>query len=221
MSITISGGGAPGITVETDPTALKLTGGTITTNSSSVAALRIVQQGTGNVLEIFDQNGDPSPLIVDGEGNVAIGTNIVSWRKLNVGGAVGVAGSLDATGGINGGWLTVGNVDFKTVVANYLFSGTTVAQSSNSITASVYYYDGMNYFYSGQYDSNYQEISYPTVGTSTSDIAWNGSAFAVVGGTTSYINQGDVVGSFYSSSVGSVTIFSNGSGGLEYSPPSQ
>jgi hypothetical protein len=51
MSITISGGGVAGITVETDPTALKLTGGTLsgklfTSPTSGVAGFNIGTGGT-------------------------------------------------------------------------------------------------------------------------------------------------------------------------------
>jgi hypothetical protein len=223
MSITISGGGGvPGITVETDPTALKLTGGTITANSSSVAALRIVQQGAGNVLEVFDQNGDPTPLTVDGNGDIGIGTNPITGLKLHVGGAIRVTDVIQAYSGISVlGSLSVNGIDYKEAATQYMFSGNIVSSSSTPINTSVYWSDGSTTYTSGTYDSNNNEIPFPEVGNTQNDIGWNGVDFATINTSTNYHQQGTQLTTFYVNSTGTVTVYSNGWGGLDYSPPSQ
>jgi hypothetical protein len=220
MGISLSGG-ASGITIETDPTALKLTGGTIST-SSTTTALRIVQGGTGNVLELFDQNGDPTPLTVDGNGDVGIGTNPITGLKLVVGGAIRVTDNIQAYSGISIlGSLSVNGIDYKEAATQYMFSGNIVSSSSTPLTSSVSWSDGFTTYTSGNYDSNNNEIPFPEVGNAQNNIGWNGVGFATINTSNNYHSQGTQLITFYVSSTGTVTVFSDGNGGLEYSPLSQ
>jgi hypothetical protein len=220
MGISLSGG-ASGITIETDPTALKLTGGTIST-SSTTTALRIVQGGTGNLLELFDQNGDPTPLTVDGNGDIGIGTNPITGLKLVVEGAIRVTDTIQAYSGISMlGSLNVNGIDYRLAASQYMFSGNTVASSSTPITSSVSWSDGSTTYTSGNNDSNNNEIPFPEVGNTQNDIGWNGASFATINTSTNYHMQGTTLITFYVSSTGTVTVSSDGNGGLEYSPLSQ
>ena len=74
-------------------TKFNTSGGTITGNtavsvSSTIAALRITQTGTGNALVIEDEaNPDGSPLVVDSSGNLGVGTSTPT-QKLDVTGSI-------------------------------------------------------------------------------------------------------------------------------------
>jgi hypothetical protein len=226
MSITISGGGGvPGITVETDPTALKLTGGEILANNNGYA-LRIVQQGLGNVLEVYDQNGDPTPLVIDGNGNVGIGTTPSSSYKLNLSGNINIGGSVNASGSFAGAganlvsFLQVGGQDIRNYVASYLFSGNPVTQTSQTITASIYWTDP-NYatYTSGNNDDYGNVIPSPETGTAYYDVVWNGADFVSTLNNNSYTTG--KVAEFYSSYYSMyVEVFNDEYGNLSYNPSS-
>lgn len=225
MSITISGGGGvPGITVETDPTALKLTGGEIIANNNGYA-LRIIQQGAGNVLEVYDQSGDTTPFLIDGSGNVGIGTTSSSSYKLNLLGNINISGSINAgsitvPGIVVGSYITVGGQEIKSYVASYLFSGNPVTQTSQTITASIYWTDGnYNTYTSGNNDDYGNTIPSPTTGTAYYDVVWNGADFVSTLNNNSYTTG--KVAEFYSSYYSTyVEVFNDEYGNLSYNPPS-
>ena len=78
--ITSSGANVSGIT-------------TISVNTSTDAALRITQTGTGNALIVEDETSpDATPFVINRNGDVGIGTDIFS-SKLNVNGDINIIGA--------------------------------------------------------------------------------------------------------------------------------
>lgn len=231
MSITITNPGVGGISVETDPTALKLTGGTISGNlvvqpgtSNNVVPLTITlpTAATVDAIRINDSNPDSSPVIVDKDGCLVVGDTISQGYKIRV-----VNGTSRFEGLLQGYTiqalygLTVAGEDVRNYVINHLFSGNVVKSTTASLTASVYYQDSnYNYFSSGNNDYNGNTIPYPVYGSTPQDISWNGSSFSVVSGTPSYEPYGTQIGSFTDSNYNSVYIYSDGNGGIYYYPPS-
>jgi len=217
MSITISGGGgAPGITVETDPTALKLTGGTISSNSSTTA-LTVIQSGAGNVLELLDQTGDTTKFVVDSSGNVGINTDPATGSTvLNVGGWA----RANYFNAINN--FLVNGVDIKAHIFQTLFGGGEVFTTTNDLVGNIYYIDGSsNVFESGQNDWQGNGIDYPVIGTITNGYGFDKPtlAFVQVSSQSSYSSPGTPLLQF-ESSTGTVYVESDGNGGLQYNPPS-
>jgi hypothetical protein len=195
-----------------------------TSTSSSGNCLRIENRGIGNSLLVEDSTTpDSTPFVVGADGRVGIhgtpATNTAHKLAIYNGHIVfsygwGLAfgdGTIQTTAAPSASSLTAS-------VISAIGSGTPIASSSSTITASISYYDGYNWYYSGSEDFNMSTILYPEVGTAMSEFKFDGSGFNWVNAGNNY-NQ-TTVGNFYSSQ-GYVTVYSDGSGGLTYSPPSQ
>jgi len=186
-------------------------------------SLRVVNTGSGYSLRVEDESPESTPFVVGADGRVGIHGDPAS----------NVAYKLAIYNGhivFSYGWgLAFGDGTFQTTAApstasltasviSAIGSGTPIASSSSTITASISYYDGYNWYYSGSEDFNMSTILYPEVGSSMQEFKFDGSGFNWISAGNNYTQT--TVGSFYSSQ-GYVTVYSDGSGGLTYSPPSQ
>ena len=88
---------------------LTLTSGLIISSNTSNDAVRITQIGSGNALVVEDSaNPDGTPFVVDANGNVGIGTSIVSGYALAANGRVYIGNNTDMTPDANwSGQLTI------------------------------------------------------------------------------------------------------------------
>ncbi len=195
---------------------------TVAQNGSG-GALRVVNTGTGDSLRVEDESPESTPFIVGADGRVGIHgapASNTSYKLAVYNGHIV----------FSAGWgLAFGDGTFQTTAAPSQYSITTsvisaigngavISTSGSAITASITYYDGYNWYYSGSEDANMSTIPYPEVGTAMSEFKFDGSGFNWVLSGNSYTQT--TVGGFYSSQ-GFVTVNSDGSGGLTYSPPSQ
>ena len=126
VTVNVAGGsvtsvnGQTGVVVlgATDVGALPLTGGAVTgatsiDTSSTSAALRVTQRGTGNAILVEDStNPDSTPFIVDSAGRVKIGTTATTTEKLYVSGDVYVTSSIALPE--NTGTFSLGNATIVT-----------------------------------------------------------------------------------------------------------
>jgi len=133
----------------TDVGALPLTGGAVTgatsiDTSSTSAALRVTQRGTGNAILVEDStNPDSTPFIVDSAGRVRIGTTASTIEKLYVAGAAYITDTLGLPE--NTGTISLGNAAIVTTTlpggvqleffADELLLNVNTTQAAGSITA--------------------------------------------------------------------------------------
>jgi hypothetical protein len=142
MGISITGGGVSGITVETDPTALKLTGGSITGDlsvSNKVGIGGVIPVGATNKLAVHNGNsvftsgygiafGDGTTQITAGlpltggtlSGNLTANSNTISARRFvgvpnaGVSGVnIGVGGTDTASNQAGDIWIASGGVNLN------------------------------------------------------------------------------------------------------------
>jgi hypothetical protein len=196
----------------------------IVDTSNTLPALRVTQRGTGNALVVEDSTSpDATPTIIDAAGNVAIGAADSNGYKLRVNGSAQFSSVLSTV--ISTSSITLNGQSIGQAVAGFLFGSGDVLYSGNKdIDASISYFDGTDWFYSGNSDSNGNTIGTPSIGYTPYDITWNlaSSSFVVTDGTSQYDPSGTQVGdTFYTNMQGTVTVYSDGAGGVTYSPPSQ
>jgi hypothetical protein len=192
--------------------------------TSTSPALRVTQKGTGNALVVEDSTSpDATPTIIDAAGNVAIGAADSNGYKLRVNGSAQFSSVLSTV--ISTSSITLNGQSIGQAVAGFLFGSGDVLYSGNKdINASISYFDGTDWFYSGNSDSNGNTIGTPSIGYTPYGITWNlaSSSFVVTDGTSQYDPSGTQVGdTFYTNMQGTVTVYSDGAGGVTYSPPSQ
>jgi hypothetical protein len=129
----------------TDVGALPITGGAVTgatsiDTSSTSAALRVTQRGTGNAILVEDStNPDSTPFIVDSAGRVKIGTTATTTEKLYVSGAAYITDTLglpENTGsvGLGNALLTsttiAGGVKFEVYAEEIYLAGVDLVESA-------------------------------------------------------------------------------------------
>jgi hypothetical protein len=122
-----------------------VTGATSVDTSSTSAALRVTQRGSGNAILVEDStNPDSTPFIVDSAGRVRIGTTAATTEKLYVSGAAYITDALGLPE--NTGTIFLGNAAIVTTTlsgggvqleffADELFLNAAITQASGSITA--------------------------------------------------------------------------------------
>ena len=170
-------------------------------------AILISQRGTGDALRIDDELNDSTPFVVNADGKVGVRKASPGWE-------------LDVHGTINASQVRVDQVPVAQAVAQFLFSGATVAQTTTSILVAVSYTDtNWSNYNSGGNDQNGSEIPQANVGTSVNEISWDGSQF-VSSGTASYVGSGTLLVTFTDSNYNTVYVYSDGNGGVTYDPPS-
>lgn len=196
----------------------------IVDTSNTIPALRITQRGTGNALVVEDSTSpDATPTIIDAAGNVAIGAADSNGNKLRVNGSAQFSSVLSTV--ISASSILLNGQSIGQAVAVFLFgSGEVLYSGTKDINAYISYFDGTDWFYSGNSDSNGNTIGTPYIGYTPYDITWNlaSSSFVVTDGTSQYDPSGTQVGdTFYTNMQGEVTVYSDGAGGVTYYPPSQ
>ena len=122
-----------------------VTGATSVDTSSTSAALRVTQRGTGNAILVEDStNPDSTPFIVDSAGRVRIGTTASTIEKLYVSGAAYITDTLGLPE--NTGMISLGNAAIVTTTlsgggvqleffADELLLNVNTTQTAGSITA--------------------------------------------------------------------------------------
>lgn len=184
-------------------------------------ALLVSQRGIGYALLVEDSNPDSSPTFIDSEGNVGIGVQGTGGYKLFVNGPSFFGTGITTSGFVSCNALTVVGQDVRDFVFNKLFSGDVVKSGSDSITANINYFDGTNYWSSGGNDNSGNEIPSPQVGGNPWEISWSGSNLQKNYGTTWYYSLNYELTTFTISGGSTVTVYSDGNGGLIFNPPSQ
>lgn len=117
-----------------------VTGATSVDTSSTSAALRVTQRGSGNAILVEDStNPDSTPFIVDSAGRVKIGTTATTTEKLYVSGAAYITDTLglpENTGsvGLGNALLTTttiaGGVKFEVYAEEIYLAGVDLVESA-------------------------------------------------------------------------------------------